>query len=367
MSIRRLYGSVATAGATATFSDDRAVREAPPTTMCEAALEYARRQIAVFPVWGVDGWRAADADSTRVRMSASIPSARSPRGFKSATTDEATIRAWWAAHPEANIATPTSWCVVLDVDPRHDGDETLAELERQHGRLPDTAEVLTGGGGRHIYFAKPSAPIKCSNGKVGAGLDIKSDGGYVLLPPWTHESGGVYCDEALHPLFETPLVPMPPWLLALASASPNVGGAAQAAETDWAALLAGAPEGHRHAVAARIAGHLLGKRLAPAEVEEILLGFASRCRPPYDADDVRRIVADLAAKDARGATAPGEAAGEHVVITSAALSAILRVDPAELQTQYIVTPWIPRGGLCALWPRPALAKASSHRTSASPA
>src|SRR5262249_42561498 len=115
---------------------------------------------AIFPVWGIDrdrcGCRAFDCTSPGKHPVASC----APHGFKEATTDEATIRAWWTRFPNANIATPTGvWCDVVDVDPRNGGDTTLLELERQHGRLPDTAEVLTGGGGSaHLLRTHRRAP-----------------------------------------------------------------------------------------------------------------------------------------------------------------------------------------------------------------
>src|SRR5439155_14246039 len=144
------------------------------------------------------------------------------------------IRAWWTECPTANIGTPTGgWCDVLDIDPRHGGDEALAALERQHGPLPDTAEVLTGGGGRHIYF-KPTPGLRSSAGQVGAGLDVKAEGGYVLLPPSTHASGRLYLDEILRPLFETPLATMPAWMVALATARTSINGAPAPEATDWA-------------------------------------------------------------------------------------------------------------------------------------
>ena len=47
-----------------------------------------------------------------------------------------------------------------------------------------------------------------------ARLDIRGAGGYVLLPPSSDASGGVYQDEVSRPLFKVPLADMPPWLLA---------------------------------------------------------------------------------------------------------------------------------------------------------
>src|SRR5262245_18986993 len=132
------------------------------TRMLNAALVYASRGIAVFPVWGIEGGRCACGAAECSPAKHPIPT----RGFQEATTDEPTIRRWWARHPGANIATPTSWCVVVDVDRRHGGDDALALLERSHGPLPETAEVVTGSGGRHIYFARPAVSIRNSAGKI---------------------------------------------------------------------------------------------------------------------------------------------------------------------------------------------------------
>lgn len=268
-------------------------------SMLAAALSYAEHGVPIFPVWpvirGACACRSRGCENPGKHPLASL----APHGLKDATIDPAVITSWWTRYPDANIATVTSWCVVLDVDTRKGGDETLAALEHDHGALPDAPEVLTGGGGRHLYFA-PVPGVTNSAERIGAGLDIRASGGYVLLPPSTHISGRAYAEEVLHPLFETPLAAMPAWLVTLATAEPS---ATPEAGTNWASELAGAPAGRRHAVAVRIAGHLLGKRIAPAEVTTILLGFAERCVPPFDQADVRRIVADLAAKDATRARA----------------------------------------------------------------
>ena len=67
----------------------------------------------------------------------------------------------------------------------------------------------------------------------------------------------------------------------------------------WASPPPGRSRGGAPGVTTQIAGHFLGAGIRPEEVEEILLGFATRCRPAFDADEARTIVRDLAAKDAR--------------------------------------------------------------------
>jgi hypothetical protein len=135
-----------------------------------------------------------------------------------ATTNHETIRAWWTKYPTANIGIATgkeSNLFVLDVDPAKGGDESLRALEAQFGALPQTIEVVTGGGGRHIYFAHPGLPIGNSASQLGPGLDIKTDGGQVVAPPSIHpDTHRFYAWEASHHP-DDGIVPAeaPPWLL----------------------------------------------------------------------------------------------------------------------------------------------------------
>lgn len=117
---------------------------------------------------------------------------RTPNGFKDASTDSFQIGEWWEKWPDANIGIVTgavSGLFVLDVDLRHGGDETLAQMERQYGALPRTAKVRTGGGW-HYYFRHPGGEVR--SGKLGPGIDLKADGGYVVAPPSLHASGQSY-------------------------------------------------------------------------------------------------------------------------------------------------------------------------------
>jgi hypothetical protein len=73
---------------------------------------------------------------------------------------------------------------VLDVDPRHGGNESLAALEMEIGKLPATVSAATGGGGTHYLFRIPTGvSIKNSASKIGAGLDVRGDGGLIVVAP----------------------------------------------------------------------------------------------------------------------------------------------------------------------------------------
>jgi putative DNA primase/helicase len=140
---------------------------------------------------------------------------RAAKGVSGATTDAAQITAWWQQYPRANIGLAMgagSDIVCLDVDPRHGGDASLADLTEQYGDLPETAAVTTGGGGFHLFFKHPQTQFKNSSSKLAAGLDIKTDGGYVVAAPSSHASGKNY-------VWQSDALPtdLPAWLLGLLS------------------------------------------------------------------------------------------------------------------------------------------------------
>ena len=133
--------------------------------------------------------------------------------WREADPDRATVEEWWRRWPDSGIGLLTgsrSGLTVLDVDPRHGGDESLHELESKHGELPPTPRVETGSGGEHHYFAHVDG-ARNSASKLGEGLDVRGEGGFVVAPPSAHASGGEYCWD-VEPDEAEP-APPPSWLL----------------------------------------------------------------------------------------------------------------------------------------------------------
>ena len=96
---------------------------------------------------------------------------------------------WIKSWPDMNIGiltgSDTGICVV-DIDPRHGGDESLKALVAQHGSLPITLSANTGGGGIHYLFQiPPGQTIRNSAGVIAPGIDIRGDGGLIVVEPST--------------------------------------------------------------------------------------------------------------------------------------------------------------------------------------
>jgi len=127
------------------------------------------------------------------------------------------VRRWWQRWPNANIGVVTgavSGVVVLDVDPRNGGDRSLFELERGRGPLPDTVQTETGGGGRHVWFRHPGGDIvSCV---LAPGLELKGEGGLVVIPPSLHTSGRHYSWASGCTPENLPLAALPAWPVLLA-------------------------------------------------------------------------------------------------------------------------------------------------------
>jgi hypothetical protein len=128
--------------------------------MIDAALKLAHEGVAVFPV-GSD-----KAPLVTV-------------GFKSASNDPPTVAAMpWGGKGVMIGCHPAPDQVVIDVDPRNGGDNTLGVFPA----LPRTRTTKTRSDGRHYWLTiEPGTELR---GKLGPGIDVKRHGkGYVVIPP----------------------------------------------------------------------------------------------------------------------------------------------------------------------------------------
>lgn len=163
-----------------------------PTILLDQALAIAATGVPVFP---------CGANKAPVCVG----------GFNRATCNPASIRALFAHRAAVLIGMPTgpaSGVIVIDIDPRHDGNEWL---EANRYRLPATRTHGTMSGGSHFLFNDSGHGIRNSagvskNGKgIAPGIDVRGAGGYVCIPP---SPGYTITDDA-------PRAEVPAWLVAL--------------------------------------------------------------------------------------------------------------------------------------------------------
>src|SRR5690348_7124957 len=151
----------------------------------DLALSYSSHGIPVFPC------RAEDEVTDQFDPETGevvVFKAKTPlvsNGFKGATLNTRIINTLWSRHPNAMVGIPTgeqlgAWVLDIDVHGETSGYPALAALEEKYGKLPETATARTAGGGEHRYF-KHVAGVR-NRGALGAGLDVRGSGGYVIAP-----------------------------------------------------------------------------------------------------------------------------------------------------------------------------------------
>lgn len=248
-----------------------------------AALLYAGRGIPVFPLHSVDASGRCSCRKPGCEDAGKHP--RVKGGFHAATTDKSRITAWGNRWPDANLGIPTgerSGILALDVDQ----PPSLDELEAEHGKLPKTRAHSTGSGGMHYLFKYPAGvEIRNSTGKLGFGLDVRGEGGYIVAPP----SATTRPYEVLDDL---PLAGPPEWLLvALRAPEKAVPGERRAAAPiflDRAGEVIAV--GTRNRTLTSIAGRLHDGTRDRAGIEAELLEInRRRCAEPLPEAEVRAI------------------------------------------------------------------------------
>ena len=225
---------------------------APGSHTVEFALWYADQGWPVVQIYGLLEWR--DGLPCRCPKGVGCGSAGkhpTSRNWPNiASTDPEVIRRWWNIDPLAGVGIVTgrrSGLVVVDIDPRNGGDETVRDLEQQHGSFPSTIEVLSGGGGRHLYFDAEDQPYLSASGALGDGVDIKAERGMIVAAPTLHQSGKQYEWEVEHHPEDTELALLPEWTKTkLREHSDRQRHVLGHARIDAALVLAGVSEGERN-------------------------------------------------------------------------------------------------------------------------
>jgi putative DNA primase/helicase len=256
--------------------------------------DYVMRGWKIFPCHSIQRGRCTCPDGLNCLKSPG-KHPLTEHGHLDASNDINDIRAWEARWPWANWAVATGRIndlVVIDIDPRNGGYQSVEEYEilRPDGPLPYTLQSITGGGGKHLFYAyPPNIEIKSNKSRWLKGVDIKAEGGYVMLPEAQHISGLPYrwvnwLDQYI---WLPPDVAVQLSKIGSASLDGPRGDLAPTSE-----ILKGVPLGERDDVLFREACRLrrqLGDDGRSA-VEILILEAARNCSPPFpDSEALRKV------------------------------------------------------------------------------
>lgn len=251
----------------------------------DAALALAARGFKVFPV---------KAGAKAPPLVANWPA--------HANSDDVIVRQWWERWPNANIGLHCDGLLVIDVDIKKGGDESLGMLEDALGLDPLPLTTRTPTGGRHLFFALPPGHPGAPNSveTLGPGLDVRSTNGYVVAPG-SEVAAGRYRFEG-----EAAIPPAPEWLVQRCGTVqqpvkpaekvnvPDAPVAAFARALEWLSDIPGAVEGdggdvYTYATACRLRDF----GLSPAQAIDLMAGtWNERCSPPWELADLEAKVAN---------------------------------------------------------------------------
>ena len=286
-----------------------------PETLSEWASYYVGQGLPLFPIWP--------------RKKNPVPD----HGYKEWTRDAESVKEYWDKNPTCNIGMPTgsvSGIVVIDIDVDEerdeDGQRTLYAWEKEHGELAETLTAITGRGGMHMFYHVSMESIDSTADNTEdkrVGIDIRGDGGYVVLPPSIHPNGNGYEWQDW------------PWDVEIADADDNVIefikhvqkiSKRDTTKTDAKGRVSFEmpeviSEGGRHDTLKRYAASLRGKGYEDDIISSCLKQTnADRCRPPLQDDEVQGII-DYYCKMGPGHNGEGQYFGDsHDLAAAAKLS-----------------------------------------------
>ena len=313
----------------------------PDATFASFAAWYAAHGWAVFPCL------------TRGKTP------RIPGGFKGASTDPETVRQWWLRWPDANVAVATggmSGIFVVDIDVGKGGRESFTDLADAHGGAPDTVRQLTGSGGEHLLFRHPADCPRNTAGKLGAGIDTRGDGGYIIVPSSIHpDTGAAYSwVDGCEP-WAIELADLPAWL------NPNELVQQKPAEIRRTVFLLDAA-GDRvkrciaylkttpnavsgqggHDVTLRAACECVRFGLHDGEIAQVMDWYnAEKCDPPWSDGEIRHKIVSAKSKAVFGERLMEDPSPVHIDLSAQVAAATVVEEPADEAVAEVVRPPFP--------------------------
>lgn len=247
--------------------------------LADIALIYRGKGQAVIPVKGTcyakgntEEERSKDSKTPLIRWT----------DYQTKLPSEAQIREWFTKWDQANMAVITgkvSGIVVVDFDSKE-----AVKYAKDKGLL-NTPLVKTGRG-YHAYFKYPLGRAIKNSVNSALKIDIRGDGGYVVIPPSTHFSGMEYRWVEGHSLGEIELAVLPEVFLQ-ETAQGSEG------KTPLKDLYKGVSAGGRNFALARLVGSWVNDGLEPEECIENAVIWNQKNNPPLPISEIKAVVGSI--------------------------------------------------------------------------
>jgi putative DNA primase/helicase len=244
------------------------------TNMMAAALELAAKGFCVFPV--VNGDKK--------------PLVKWKEG---ATKDESIIKKLWLQHPDANIgviAGKKSGFWAIDVDNKNgiNGFDSLKEYAGTEAIFDEEKYLCatTPSGGKHFLFAWDDELDIPNPVGILPGIDIRSEGGYIVVAPSSVDINGIALEYQWNDL-SLPLAPINDWSLQLAQTAIAAKKTKQpyvktrVTNPEVPKLIEGIGEGNRDNALYRYAQFLRRQEMPFDLAIAFIKEAAARCVPPF--------------------------------------------------------------------------------------
>lgn len=235
------------------------------------ALIYLDMGWCVYPAHHVNGKGRCSCGDSKCSAPGKHP-VGSWADYQHRLPAETEVRSWFGTL-ECNVGMVTgqiSGVAVVDVDGEK-GRESAAQLN-----LKPTLIAKTGSGGYHLYY-QLRTPFPSKVG-IRPGIDLRADGGFVVLPPSSHKSGNRYMWYDIRRPATFPVD------LFRSMRGPSL-------PDDWTAdVLEGVTEGMRSNTAVRLSGRYFAKGLSLGEVWILMTAWNDRNDPPLKPRELKRTV-----------------------------------------------------------------------------
>ncbi len=315
-------------------------QEGERNPLLTGALDYASRNIPVFPLKPKAKEPAipsAHPEGDPLRGTCHGKCGRLGHGFWDATTDTSQIRKWWEQWPDANIGLACGdHLTVVDIDSA-EGVEALQAI----GFEANGAPVVRTGKGHHYWFRADGAGCHT---RFLEGVDLKSNGGYVIAPPSIHPDGPVY--TWVRPLDgELPVLPQ-----VILDAVKRHGRLSSRRESEPVGELI--PKGRQNNTLTSLAGSMRHRGMTVEEIAaSLLVTNDNRCEEPLSEHEVRQIAWSVGRYEpSKNGSAPVEQDGPAVP------DPVRFQDAKAVPLEWLWDDYVPRGMLSIVQGNPGLGK-----------